>query len=123
MIFISFKDIHPDREKETSHRNNIYSLLITGVGRKKVSNTLPIYLKRIYNPDSILINIGIAGGNPHSTKIGNMYYIDKLTSELSNNEYSFPVIYLFKIKFDNHYYKILMNYLLTSKNLCQTYAK
>jgi len=56
------------------YANNKYSLLITGVGRKKVSDTLPIYLKRIYNPDSILINIGIAGGNPHSTKIGNMYY-------------------------------------------------
>ncbi len=47
------------------YANNKYSLLITGVGRKKVSDTLPIYLKRIYNPDSILINIGIAGGNPH----------------------------------------------------------
>lgn len=74
------------------YANNKYSLLITGVGREKVSDTLPIYLKRIYNPDSILINIGIAGGNPHSTKIGNMYYIEKLTSEFSNNEYSFPVI-------------------------------
>ena len=74
------------------YANNDFSLLITGVGRKKVIDTLPIYLKRIYNPDSILINIGIAGGNPHSSKIGNMYYIDKLSSEFSNNKYSFPII-------------------------------
>ena len=40
------------------YANNKYSLLITGVGRKKVSDTLPIYLKRIYNPNSILINGG-----------------------------------------------------------------
>jgi|TARA_B100001996_G_scaffold58706_1_gene41735 nucleoside phosphorylase len=74
------------------YANNDFSLLITGVGRKKVIDTLPIYLERIYNPDNLLINIGIAGGNPHSSKIGNMYYIDKLSSEFSNNKYSFPVI-------------------------------
>jgi nucleoside phosphorylase len=74
------------------YANNDFSLLITGVGRKKVIDTLPIYLEKIYNPDSILINIGIAGGNPHSSKIGNMYYIDKLSSEFSNNKYSFPII-------------------------------
>ena len=74
------------------YANNDFSLLITGVGRKKVIDTLPIYLERIYNPDNLLINIGIAGGNPHSSKIGNMYYIDKLSSEFSNNKYSFPII-------------------------------
>ena len=74
------------------YANNDFSLLITGVGRKKVIDTLPIYLERIYNPNNLLINIGIAGGNPHSSKIGNMYYIDKLSSEFSNNKYSFPVI-------------------------------
>ena len=56
------------------YANNKYNLLVTGVGRKKVIDTLPIYLNRIYNSNSILINVGIAGGNPSSTKIGNIYY-------------------------------------------------
>ena len=56
------------------YSNNKYSLLVTGVGRNKVIDTLPIYLNRIYSRNSILINVGIAGGNPSSTKIGNIYY-------------------------------------------------
>ena len=40
------------------YTNNRYNLLVTGVG-KKVLDTLPTYLNRIYNVNSILINIGI----------------------------------------------------------------
>jgi len=72
------------------YTNNKYSLLVTGVGRKKVIDTLPIYLNRIYSSNSILINVGIAGGSPSSTKIGNIYYIEKLTSDFFKKEYVFP---------------------------------
>ena len=73
------------------YTNNKYSLLVTGVGRKKVIDTLPIYLNRIYSSNSILINVGIAGGSPSSTKIGNIYYIEKLTSDFFKKEYVFSV--------------------------------
>ena len=72
------------------YANNKYSLLVTGVGRNKVIDTLPIYLNRIYSRNSILINVGIAGGNPSSTKIGNIYYIEKLNSDFFKKEYVFP---------------------------------
>ena len=72
------------------YTNNKYSLLVTGVGRNKVIDTLPIYLNRIYSRNSILINVGIAGGNPSSTKIGNIYYIEKLNSDFFKKEYVFP---------------------------------
>ena len=49
-----------------------------------------IYLNRIYSSNSILINVGIAGGSPSSTKIGNIYYIEKLTSDFFKKEYVFP---------------------------------
>ena len=72
------------------YTNNQYNLLVTGVG-KKVLDTLPTYLNRIYNVNSILINIGIAGGNPSCSKIGNIYFIDSLSSDYSNEEYVFPI--------------------------------
>ncbi len=71
------------------YENNKYSLLVTGVGRKKVIDTLPIYLNRINSGNSILINVGIAGGHPSSTKVGNIYYIEKLTSDFFKKEYVF----------------------------------
>ena len=73
------------------YANNKYSLLVTGVGRNKVIDTLPIYLERGYNSDSILINIGIAGGRPYSTEIGKMYFIEKLSSEFSKSKYFFAI--------------------------------
>ena len=72
--------------------NDNYSLLITGVGRKKVMDTLPNYLNRINTAKSLLFNVGIAGANPASAKIGDLYYIDKLCSVFNNQEYEFPVI-------------------------------
>ena len=73
------------------YANNKYSLLVTGVGRNKVIDTLPIYLERVYNSDSILINIGIAGGSPYSTEIGKMYFIEKLSSEFYKSKYFFAI--------------------------------
>ena len=72
--------------------NDNYSLLITGVGRKKVMDTLPNYLNRINTAKSLLFNVGIAGANPASAKIGDLYYIDKLCSVFNNQEYELPVI-------------------------------
>ena len=90
---IDFYNLSRDKKQSDLkvYVNNKYSLLITGVGRKKVIDTLPIYLERVYNSDSILINIGIAGGNPYSTEIGKMYFIEKLSSEFSKSKYFFAI--------------------------------
>ena len=90
---IDFYNLSRDKKQSDLkvYVNNKYSLLITGVGKKKVINTLPIYLERVYNSDSILINIGIAGGNPYSTEIGKMYFIEKLSSEFSKSKYFFAI--------------------------------
>ena len=90
---IDFYNLSRDKKQSDLkvYVNNKYSLLITGVGRKKVIDTLPIYLERVYNSDSILINIGIAGGSPYSTEIGKMYFIEKLSSEFSKSKYYFAI--------------------------------
>tara|TARA_B100001175_G_scaffold317040_1_gene332623 strand:+ start:250 stop:840 length:591 start_codon:yes stop_codon:yes gene_type:complete len=90
---IDFYNLSRDKKQSDLkvYVNNKYSLLITGVGRKKVIDTLPIYLERVYNSDSILINIGIAGGSPYSTEIGKMYFIEKLSSEFSKSKYFFAI--------------------------------
>ena len=90
---IDFYNLSRDKKQSDLkvYVNNKYSLLITGVGKKKVINTLPIYLERVYNSDSILINIGIAGGSPYSTEIGKMYFIEKLSSEFSKSKYFFAI--------------------------------
>ena len=80
-----------DRFKLKSDENqsdlNVYSnescsLLITGIGSGQVKSVLPVFLKRISDFDNvILFNIGIAGGHPDKTEIGEVYIVNKVTND------------------------------------------
>ena len=66
--------------------NNLY-LVGLGVGKKNIRNRIETFLNQ-NNPDLIqFINIGIAGGNPKSTKIGYCYLIHKIEDESSKQSY------------------------------------
>lgn len=55
--------------------------LTTGVGGKNVRKRLGAFLKETVSRNTILINMGIAGGNRDATEIGKMYSINKITDE------------------------------------------
>ncbi len=69
-------------------------LLITGVGAVKTTERLNHYLKQ--NPDlsqTVVVNVGIAGGNPDQTEIGVLYRANAIQDE-SDRRYFFPDILL-----------------------------
>ena len=55
--------------------------LTTGVGEKNVHKRLGAFLKETVRRNTILMNMGIAGGNRDETEIGKMYLINKITDE------------------------------------------
>jgi len=55
--------------------------LTTGVGEKNVCKRLPALLGTIDCENTILINVGISGGNRDLTEIGKMYFVNKITDE------------------------------------------
>ena len=64
------------------------SLLITGVGVDRVRSTLPVFLERISDLDNVvLFNVGIAGGHPDRTKIGEVYTVNKVTNDETHDKY------------------------------------
>ena len=64
------------------------SLLITGVGVDRVKSTLPVFLERISDLDNVvLFNVGIAGGHPDRTKIGEVYTVNKVTNDETHDKY------------------------------------
>ena len=66
--------------------NNLY-LVGVGVGKKNIRNRIETFLNQ-NNPDLIqFINIGIAGGNPKSTKIGGSYLLHKIKDETTGKTY------------------------------------
>ncbi|HIN03141.1 MAG TPA: nucleoside phosphorylase, partial [Candidatus Marinimicrobia bacterium] len=68
-------------------KNNDLYLVGIGVGKKNIKNRIETFLNQ-NNPDLIqFINIGIAGGNPKSTKIGYCYLIHKIEDETSKQSY------------------------------------
>ncbi|MBC8346133.1 MAG: hypothetical protein ISR82_04710 [Candidatus Marinimicrobia bacterium] len=65
-------------------------LFITGVGKEKTKNRLNQLTPLLKDLGQIvIINIGIAGGNPKNTNIGNMYLIRSITDDESH-ELVFP---------------------------------
>ena len=90
-----------DRFKLKSDENqsdlNVYSnescsLLITGIGSGQVKSVLPVFLKRISDFDNvILFNIGIAGGHPDKTEIGEVYLVNKVTNDETIDKYSLTI--------------------------------
>ncbi len=69
--------------------NETCSLLITGIGGSRVKSVLPVFLKRISDFDNIvLFNVGIAGGHPDKTEIGEVYLVNKVTNDETVDKYS-----------------------------------
>jgi hypothetical protein len=62
------------------------SLFITGVGKQKTKVRLKSIIDLKINWDeTILINVGIAGGDINKTKIGSIYFINKIIDEETGN--------------------------------------
>ena len=72
--------------------NETCSLLITGIGGSRVKSVLPVFLKRISDFDNIvLFNVGIAGGHPDKTEIGEVYLVNKVTNDETVGKYSLTI--------------------------------
>ena len=68
--------------------NETCSLLITGIGGSRVKSVLSVFLKRISDFDNIvLFNVGIAGGHPDKTEIGEVYLVNKVTNDETVDKY------------------------------------
>ena len=68
--------------------NEVCSLLITGIGSGQVKSVLPLFLERFSNFDNvILFNIGIAGGHPDKTEIGEVFLVNKVTNDETFDKY------------------------------------
>lgn len=74
------------------YQKNSITLLICGLGKQKASKSLTSFLKE-YPDEYLLVNVGIAGGNPKTTKIGELFVIHKITDKNSEREW-FPDILL-----------------------------
>ena len=72
--------------------NETCSLLITGIGGSRVKSVLSVFLKRISDFDNIvLFNVGIAGGHPDKTEIGEVYLVNKVTNDETVDKYSLTI--------------------------------
>ena len=72
--------------------NETCSLLITGIGGSRVKSILPVFLKRISDFNNIvLFNVGIAGGHPDKTEIGEVYLVNKVTNDETVDKYSLTI--------------------------------
>ena len=72
--------------------NETCSLLITGIGGSRVKSVLPVFLKRISDFDNIvLFNVGIAGGHPDKTEIGEVYLVNKVANDETVDKYSLTI--------------------------------
>jgi hypothetical protein len=65
------------------YKNDIYTLLITGVGKVNVYNALTTYYKNKDMRKSQFINIGIAGGHKNDCDLGQLFLINKVFDDFS----------------------------------------
>ena len=71
------------------YKNDLFTILITGVGKKNVNKTLKEYLKKTKNiEEANFINIGIAGGVKGNCKIGEMFFINKVFDDYLEVDYN-----------------------------------
>jgi len=72
--------------------NETCSLLITGIGGNRVKSVLPVFLESISDFDNVvLFNVGIAGGHPDKTEIGEVYLVNKVTNDETVDKYSLMI--------------------------------
>ena len=65
------------------YKNDNFTLLITGVGRKNVSNVLNFFFQKNKVTKNHIINIGISGGKKSDCSIGQLFLINKVSDEKS----------------------------------------
>ena len=65
------------------YKNDNFTLLITGVGRKNVSNVLNFFFQKNKVTKNHIINIGISGGKKGDCSIGQLFLINKVSDEKS----------------------------------------
>ena len=80
------------------YKNDKFTLLITGVGRKNVSNVLNLFLKKNKVIKNHIINIGISGGRKDNCSIGQLFLINKVSDEKSNLSFNLGSQQSFSLK-------------------------
>ncbi len=65
------------------YKNDIYTLLITGVGKVNVHKALTLYYKNKDLAKSQFINIGIAGAHKNDCDLGQLFLINKVFDDFS----------------------------------------
>ena len=65
------------------YKNDIYTLLITGVGKFNIYKVLTTYFKNNELGKSQYINIGIAGGHKNDCDLGQLFLINKVFDDFS----------------------------------------
>ena len=71
------------------YKNDLFTILITGVGKKNVNKALKKYLKKFKNiEEAKFINIGIAGGIKGNCRIGEMFFINKVFDDYLEVDYN-----------------------------------
>ena len=65
------------------YKNDNFTLLVTGVGRKNVSNVLNFFFQKNKVTKNHIINIGISGGKKGDCSIGQLFLINKISDEKS----------------------------------------
>jgi hypothetical protein len=71
------------------YKNDLFTILITGVGKKNVNKALKEYLKKFKNiEEAKFINIGIAGGIKGNCRIGEMFFINKVFDDYLEVDYN-----------------------------------
>ncbi len=75
-------------ESKPLYYSGTVTLLITGVGKRNVKNTLQNYYNRHkIKQHDFIVNIGVAGGNTDLGKIGDLFFINKITDEMDIASY------------------------------------
>tara|TARA_B100000886_G_scaffold326338_1_gene272736 strand:+ start:1065 stop:1658 length:594 start_codon:yes stop_codon:yes gene_type:complete len=70
------------------YKNNNITLIVTGVGRKNVSNVLNLFFQKNKVIKNHIINIGISGGRKDDCSIGQLFLINKVSDEKSKLSFS-----------------------------------
>jgi len=81
-----------------TYKNDIYTLLIMGVGKVNVYNALTTYFKNKELAKSQFINIGIAGGHKNDCDLGQLFLINKVFNDFSKISINLKYENYFRLK-------------------------
>ena len=81
---IDYYDLtHDNSHLPLVYKNNMYTLLVTGVGKINVYKALTTYYKNNEMSRRQFINIGISGGHQNDCDLGQMFLINKIFDDTS----------------------------------------